>query len=77
MALWHGFWCSQNGWTALLVAVENGHTNVAKCLVDHRANVNVTNEVQIRTLACFLSHMSDNVFSWWTFFCVADVEPAS
>ena len=35
----------QNGWSALLVACEQGHLEVAKILLDHHARVDVFDEV--------------------------------
>ena len=35
----------QDGWTALHLACNNGHTEVAKCLLTNGANLSVTNKV--------------------------------
>ena len=35
----------QDGWTALMLAAQNGHLEVAKQLISSRASVNATDEV--------------------------------
>ena len=36
---------SQDGWTALTVAAENGHEGVVQLLLDHRSDVNIRDRV--------------------------------
>ena len=43
----------QGGWTALMLAANNGHTNVVEILLQHKPNVDMQNEVSTGSL---LSH---------------------
>ena len=38
-------WCLQHGYTALIRASGNGHIDVVKYLIEHKANVNAKNRV--------------------------------
>ena len=37
----------QDGWTALMKASENGHTDVVKVLVEAKADLNITDKVNL------------------------------
>ena len=37
----------QNGWTALIIASQEGHTETVKCLIDAKASVDMQKEASI------------------------------
>lgn len=40
---------TQGGWTALILAASNGHTNVVEILLQHKPSVDMQNEVSTRS----------------------------
>ena len=64
---------SQNGWTALLVATKNGHTDDVQRLLGHVSHANAENEVLIWDFAYLLICVCNSILHLFTS-GVTDVE---
>ena len=58
---WHSYECStsynsQNGWTALMSASHNGHSNVVETLLQHGASVDQQKDVSTGDVSCHCLH---------------------
>ena len=46
--------CTQSGWTAVMIACENGHLDIVRVLVEKQANINHRNKVSI--ILCYAAY---------------------
>ena len=49
----------QEGLTSLMLAAQNGHTNVVKALLDAKANPNITDKVRVHSSNVWLRNLAN------------------